>query len=217
MATYNGSDKRLGYLFSNGGGGGSSTLDGLSDVNLTTPTDGQVLSYDANADEWVNSSSASPSSIASMSDTDIQSPTDGQALVYNSTSAKWENASGGGGSTHTYSTTEQVVGTWIDGKPIYEKTISFTNQTSSFSDFVTIEYISDVGTVISMDWTAYRISNDSYYTGNGGAVTESASYNTYRILFRFSKASAALQYFIGGYGTDISDISVIMRYTKSTD
>lgn len=26
------------------------------------------------------------------------------------------------GSTHTYSTTEQVVGTWIDGTPVYEKT-----------------------------------------------------------------------------------------------
>ena len=125
MATYNGSDKRLGYLFQNGGGGGSSTLDGLSDVSLTTPTDGQVLSYDANADEWVNSSTANPSSIASMSDTDIQSPTDGQTLVYNSTSAKWENASGGA-SGHTYSTTEQVVGTWVDGKPIYECTFDLS-------------------------------------------------------------------------------------------
>ena len=121
MATYNGSDKRLGYLFQNGGGGGSSTLDGLSDVNITTATDGQVLAYDANADEWINSSMANPSSIASMSDTDIQSPTNGQTLVYNGTSGKWENASGGA-SSHTYSTTEQVVGTWIDGKPIYETT-----------------------------------------------------------------------------------------------
>lgn len=30
---------------------------------------------------------------------------------------------GGGSSTHTYSTTEQEVGTWIDGKTIYERTI----------------------------------------------------------------------------------------------
>lgn len=30
------------------------------------------------------------------------------------------------GSNHTYSTTEQVVGTWIDGKPLYEKTVSET-------------------------------------------------------------------------------------------
>lgn len=32
-------------------------------------------------------------------------------------------SSGGGG--HTYSTTEQVVGEWIDGSTLYEKTVSF--------------------------------------------------------------------------------------------
>lgn len=34
----------------------------------------------------------------------------------------------GGGSgelAHHYSTTEQVIGTWIDGKPLYEKTVDF--------------------------------------------------------------------------------------------
>lgn len=33
---------------------------------------------------------------------------------------------GGGSSSHNYSTTEQVIGTWIDGKPLYEKTFSYT-------------------------------------------------------------------------------------------
>lgn len=28
--------------------------------------------------------------------------------------------------SENYSTSEQVVGTWIDGKPLYEKAISFT-------------------------------------------------------------------------------------------
>ena len=37
-----------------GGGGGSSTLDGLTDVNISSPTDGQGLVYDATNDEWVN-------------------------------------------------------------------------------------------------------------------------------------------------------------------
>ena len=37
-----------------GGGGGSSSLAGLTDVNLTTPTDGQVLTYDGNSSKWVN-------------------------------------------------------------------------------------------------------------------------------------------------------------------
>lgn len=37
-----------------GGGGGSSTLAGLSDVDLTSPTGGQALVYDDVNDEWVN-------------------------------------------------------------------------------------------------------------------------------------------------------------------
>lgn len=36
------------------GGGGSSTLSGLSDVNLISPSDGQVLKYDATNQEWIN-------------------------------------------------------------------------------------------------------------------------------------------------------------------
>lgn len=36
------------------GGGGASALEDLDDVNITSPTDGQVLKYDATNDEWVN-------------------------------------------------------------------------------------------------------------------------------------------------------------------
>lgn len=36
------------------GGGGSSTLAGLTDTNITTPTDGQFLVYDSASSKWVN-------------------------------------------------------------------------------------------------------------------------------------------------------------------
>ena len=36
------------------GGGGSSTLAGLSDVDITSPSDGQILQYDATSQKWVN-------------------------------------------------------------------------------------------------------------------------------------------------------------------
>jgi hypothetical protein len=42
---------------------------------------------------------------------------------YNSTTQKWENADESGGG-HTYSTTEQEIGTWSDGKTLYEKVIT---------------------------------------------------------------------------------------------
>lgn len=44
---------------------------------------------------------------------------------------------GGGGGSHTYSTTEQIVGTWIDGSDIYERTVVISS-TISQGDYATI-------------------------------------------------------------------------------
>lgn len=38
------------------GGGGSSTLAGLTDVDISNPSDGQTLVYDATSGKWVNGS-----------------------------------------------------------------------------------------------------------------------------------------------------------------
>lgn len=70
------------------GGGGSSTLAGLDDVDLNNLQDGQIIKWDATNQKFVNANES------------------------------------GGSSSHTYSTTEQVVGTWIDGKTLYEITVS---------------------------------------------------------------------------------------------
>lgn len=37
-----------------GGGGGASTLTNLDDVNISSPSDGQVLRYDNASSKWVN-------------------------------------------------------------------------------------------------------------------------------------------------------------------
>ena len=67
----------------------------------------------------------SANSLDSLSDVDIDSSTlaAGQTLIYNGISGKFENGSASG-SSHSYSTTEQVVGAWIDGSTIYEKTFT---------------------------------------------------------------------------------------------
>ena len=53
----NGTIARMTYWPGSGSGGGSSTLDGLSDVILTTPTTGQVLKFDGT--NWINDTDAS--------------------------------------------------------------------------------------------------------------------------------------------------------------
>ena len=39
---------------SGGGGGGSSTLSGLTDTTITSPSNGQVLTYNSSSSKWVN-------------------------------------------------------------------------------------------------------------------------------------------------------------------
>jgi len=61
----------------------SENLGDLSDVTVTTPSSGQVLSY--NGANWVNSA-ASSGSLAGLSDTTITSPANGEVLKYNGSS-----------------------------------------------------------------------------------------------------------------------------------
>lgn len=107
-----------------GGGGGSSSLAGLSDVNLTTPTDWQVLTYDGINSEWVN---ANPSGGGdSVSWTQLQaSGTKIAEIDINGTTQDVYAPTGGGGGGHTYSTSEQVVGTW-NGETLYERSFIYT-------------------------------------------------------------------------------------------
>lgn len=50
-----------------GGGGGSSTLAGDTDVIISSPADGQVLSYNASAGKWENSAPTSGGTVTSVS------------------------------------------------------------------------------------------------------------------------------------------------------
>ena len=62
-----------------------------------------------------------------------------------------------GGGMHNYSTEEQVIGTWIDGKPIYEKTLQYV-MTNSDDGFALIG--ADIDKVISIDGTAQTTDGD---------------------------------------------------------
>ena len=82
------------------------TLSGLTDISITTPTDGQALIYDATTQKWKNATiSSGSSSLSGLTDVSLSSPTNGQVLKYNSSTSKWENAAesgGGGGSAECF-------------------------------------------------------------------------------------------------------------------
>lgn len=48
-----------------------------------------------------------------------------QGVTFHDASGQQRVGTGGGSSGHHYSTTEQVVGTWIDGKTLYERVVQF--------------------------------------------------------------------------------------------
>ena len=93
-----------------GGGGGGNVDDVL--VNGVSVVDGN---HDAQITSYKEVTQAEYDALPSSK------LTDGIAYFI-----KDAGGGGGGSSSHNYSTTEQVIGTWIDGKPLYEITISGT-------------------------------------------------------------------------------------------
>ena len=90
------------------GGGGSSTLAGDSDVDIMTPSDGQVLTYHAGSTKWINAApSAGATALSALTDVNVTEAglTNGYLLGWNSSTSKWvatappSGGSGGGSST----------------------------------------------------------------------------------------------------------------------
>lgn len=86
-----------------GGGGGATILDELSDVVLTSPTNGQVLKY--NGTQWINAAESGGGSISldGLTDVVISTPSSGQVLKYNG--SQWVNGTddtGVGGSGNSF-------------------------------------------------------------------------------------------------------------------
>lgn len=73
------------------------TLGELGDVDIVTPANGEVLTYDSYTGLWVNSP-LSVGTLDGLSDVDIPSPADGEVLTYDSYTGLWvASAPAGGG------------------------------------------------------------------------------------------------------------------------
>lgn len=109
----------------------------------------------------------------------------------------------------TYSTNEQIVGKWIDGKPLYQMTGTITNDitingtTTLISNFVTTynvsELVSSTGSVI------YNSNSQGPFTsvGNGTMCVFIASGNL-NLYIPFTSAT-------------INKVTYTIKYTKATD
>jgi hypothetical protein len=62
--------------------GGVDTLAGLTDVDVTGVTDGQVLKYDDATGEWIPANDQSATSLGNLDDVSITTPADRESLIY---------------------------------------------------------------------------------------------------------------------------------------
>lgn len=109
---------------------------------------------------------------------------------------------GGGGGSHTYSTTEQIVGTWIDGSDVYEKTISISNVSLSSGSYETVDTITGLDTIISC---------------NGYVVEGNLKYTLNDITLRVVQDGTSVKlYSPSGTTWAISSGATIIRYTKAS-
>lgn len=105
-----------------------------------------------------------------------------------------------GGGEHEYSTTEQVVGKWIDGSTLYEKTLEL-NSVSMNTGWAVIGNIPNIAKLVSCNQQELVPSENNYgYTGLPA-------------VYYYNSGDIALYNFLGGHMGSISGY-VTVRYTK---
>ena len=114
---------------------------------------------------------------------------------------------GGGGSGNTsnkYSTEEQVIGTWIDGKPIYRKVFDYSSDpwTSGIKDISDL----NVEQIVSSYFIGCDGANGTGYQWAQGIISDAR-----RCLY-FSEDYSQMIRIGSSYFT-----YVILEYTKTTD
>lgn len=111
-------------------------------------------------------------------------------------------------STH-YSTDEQVVGTWIDGKPLYQKTI----HTSGIS--MKLNGIYDFTSLFPLTNTVRDITVIGNYLDNDSP--NYFSLGVYCVYFNPSEAPAHTLRLNMGSSTQTFEFFITIKYTKTTD
>ena len=105
-------------------------------------------------------------------------------------------------SGNNYSTNEQVIGTWIDGKPIYRKVVIIDNPSNgkTFS-------IANIDEPINIIWKQVYSPNKLVFSyGDNGSSCSVIGFNTTSKNFEINIS--------GGFS---GKIVAIVEYTKTTD
>lgn len=166
------------------GGGGASALTNLTDVDITTPTDGQGLVYNNSTQKWENNDI----SVSSLSDINLTNLSNGQILKYDSANQQWVNAneSGGGSSTLSGLSDVDITSPSVGQGLIYDATnqewVNGNVSASSSIDTLTDVDLTNLsnGQILKYNSTTQKWENSNESGGGGGATSLQATvlYNT---------------------------------------
>lgn len=109
--------------------------------------------------------------------------------------------------TH-YSTDEQVIGTWIDGKPLYQKTIIWQGNLPAGQTQIDPQ-ISNIDAMIELKGTVFR---EQYFTNICEAESSTQMVNTY-----YHIGSHKICIDINKLAYNNATVRLTLQYTKTTD
>lgn len=109
----------------------------------------------------------------------------------------------------TYSTSEQKIGTWTDGKPLYRKTISIntpptTNNTEVYNfdkNFIIKNYYG----FVTISASSQLIPINFYFT------------NEYNVATYITKNTGKINMKVGSVSYTNQQVTINLEYTKTTD
>lgn len=120
----------------------------------------------------------------------------------------YDNAEGGSAS-QDYSTTEHVIGKWIDGKPLYQKTVEFGTLPAGDSKAVA-HGVANINLIVSCDGFAY---NSSYtFIPLPSINVDSLDYGAQLECDRTNITIKTKETWMNGYSGYVT-----IQYTKTSD
>lgn len=206
------------------------SIDDLTDINLDSPSDGQLLAYDAENSEWVNVNpgSGSVAELGDVGDVNLTSVSDGQVLKWDANNSEWINAneSGGGSSELTHAInaaitvggisagTEYPIGTDLEDilSDLLEPTLYPTLTAPSASvTYAASQYYAVGATVTAMSATVAL---------NRGTITPAYGTDGYRsgeaTGYAIATSGADTEYSDSSENSGSFDVPALTRATKGT-
>ena len=113
-----------------------------------------------------------------------------------------------------YSTEETVIGKWIDGKPLYQKVITFDNTISiSYDDNTFIHNISNIDIIFVKNAFVYSKNEKRFYSIPVTLYNSNTATDDLNIMVDREKINF---YVKSGWNTAWQKV-IILNYTKTTD